>query len=140
MSTRRTFLKTSLAAGAGVLAAGISAVQAKSDAAAAPKFAAGLIYTKDNPGKWAKKVGSHAPSVKVEGTKVTVTTDHGMSEKHFIVRHTIVTPAGDVLAEKTFMPSDEAVSVFEIEGKHPVLYASSFCNKHDLWVSEFSVS
>jgi len=26
---------------------------------------AGIIYTRENPGKWAKKVGSHAPKVNV---------------------------------------------------------------------------
>ena len=80
------------------------------------------------------------PSVKVEGKKITIKTDHGMSEKHYIVRHTVVTPAGEVLAEKTFAASDaEAVSVFELKGTYPLLYASSFCNKHDLWVAEFSL-
>ena len=59
---------------------------------------------------WAKKVGGHAPKVTVNGNKIKVETDHGMSSKHYIVRHTIVTLKGEVLAEKTFSPDDEAIS------------------------------
>lgn len=136
MSNRRTFLKTSLAATAGVFALNLNTVHA-SEKTSLP---AGLIYTKENPGKWAAKVGGHLPIVKVEGKTVTITTDHDMSDKHYIVRHTIVTPEGEVLAEKTFASSDEeAISVFELSGDYPLLYASSFCNKHDLWVAEFSL-
>lgn len=135
MKNRRDFMKSSLA-----IAAGAFAVNASPALANKPSFASGLIYTRDNPGKWAKKVESHLPIVKVEGKKVTITTDHGMSEKHFIVRHTLVSGEGNVLGENTFSPDDEeAVSVFEIEGEHTALYATSFCNKHDLWVEAFSV-
>ena len=135
MKKRRDFIKASLAVTAGAIAVNIPAALANKSA-----FTSGLIYTKDNPGKWAKKVTSHLPIVKVEGNKVTITTDHGMSEKHYIVRHTIVSDDGEVLGEKTFSPADEeAVSVFEVEGNHSVLYATSFCNKHDLWVEQFSV-
>lgn len=136
MKNRRDFIKTTFAAAAGAVA--VSAPSAF--AGAATPLPKGLIYTKENPGKWAKKVGSHLPVVSVEGNKITITTDHGMSEKHYIVRHTLVTGDGEVLGEKTFHYSDEeATSVFEVEGKHPVLYATSFCNKHDMWVAELSL-
>jgi len=135
MKNRRGFMKASLAVTAGAFAINIPAALANK-----PAFTRGLIYTKDNPGKWAKKVKSHLPIVKVDGNKVTITTDHGMSEKHYIVRHTIVSGDGEVLGEKTFFPDDEeAVSVFEVEGEHTALYATSFCNKHDLWVEVFSL-
>ncbi len=87
------------------------------------------------------------PNVKVEGNRVTVTTTHGMSDEHYIVRHTIVAKNGDVLGEKTFKPSEaEAKSVFELSDTSSkyawnttTLYATSFCNKHDLWAAEFDV-
>ncbi len=134
MKTRRDFLKISLALGAGLGAINLT------PAVAGNTSFAGIIYTRENPGKWAKKVGSHLPVVTLNGNKVTVETKHGMSEKHYIVRHTLVSADGEVLGENTFRPSDEAaISVFEVSGKHPVIYATSFCNKHDLWLAEFSV-
>lgn len=134
MLNRRDFLKTSLGIAAGVSVANISVVSAGSGT-----LPPGLLYTKENPGKWHKKVNSHLPIVKVEGNKVTVETKHGMTEKHYIVRHTLVSKSGEVLGEKTFSPSDEeAISVFELPPGKPALYATSFCNKHDMWVAEIS--
>lgn len=102
---------------------------------------AGIIYTKENPGKWAKKVGSHLPSINVDGNKVTIKTNHGMSKKHFVVRHTLVSEQGEVLGEKTFTPEDEdAISSFELAADYKgKLYATSFCNKHDFWLAETQV-
>lgn len=131
MSNRRDFLKASLAVAAGASAGSITLASA--DSGALPK---GVIYTRENPGKWDKKVNSHLPVVTVDGGKVTVETKHGMSEKHFIVRHTIVAADGEVLGEKTFSPSDDdAKSVFELPAGKTALYATSFCNKHDMWVA-----
>lgn len=140
MSNRRAFLKSSLAVAAGMAIGQVSPVSA--DSVSFPK---GVVYTKQNPGKWSKKVAGHLPKVKVEGNKVTVTTTHGMTDEHYIVRHTLVSRNGDVLGEKTFSPSDaEAKSVFELPNVNSkyvwdttTLYATSFCNKHDLWVTEF---
>ncbi|MBC8554837.1 MAG: twin-arginine translocation signal domain-containing protein [Candidatus Brocadiales bacterium] len=143
MSNRRTFLKSSLAVAAGFAVGHISPVSA-GQTCSYPK---GIVYTKQNPGKWSGKTGGHVPNVKAEGNKVTVTTTHGMSEAHYIVRHTLVSKCGKVLGEKTFSPSDtEAKSVFDLPETNSKfawdttkLYATSFCNKHDLWVAEFEV-
>lgn len=143
MSNRRTFLKSSLAVAAGLAVGHISPVSA-GQTCSYPK---GIVYTKQNPGKWSGKTGGHVPKVKVEGSKVTVTTTHGMSEAHYIVRHTLVSKCGKVLGEKTFSPSDAvAKSVFDLPDTSSKyawdttkLYATSFCNKHDLWVAEFEV-
>ncbi len=140
MSNRRTFLKASLAVAAGLVVSRVSPVLA-----APTSLPKGIVYTKENPGKWSKKVNGHIPNVKVEGNKAIVTTTHGMVEEHYIVRHTLVSENGDVLGEKTFKPSDaEAKSVFELpdnvtKNANGSLYATSFCNKHDLWVTEFGV-
>jgi superoxide reductase len=141
MPNRRTFLKSSLAVAAGFAVGHISPVSAGSSCS----YPKGIVYTKQNPGKWAGKIKGHMPNVKVEGNKVTVTTTHGMSEEHYIVRHTIVSQCGKVLGEKTFHSSDaEARSVFELPDTSSKyawdttkLYATSFCNKHDLWIAEF---
>ncbi len=144
MSNRRTFLKSSLAVAAGFAVSHISPVSAGSTCSY-PK--GGIVYTKQNPGKWSGKIKGHMPNVTVDGNKVTITTTHGMSDAHYIVRHTLVSKCGKVLGEKTFYPSDaKAKSVFELpdtSSKYAwnttTLYATSFCNKHDLWVTEFEV-
>jgi superoxide reductase len=99
----------------------------------------GILYTTENPGKWKGKAGSHAPLISVEGRKVTVTTPHPMSQDHYIVRHTLVLKDGTVAGEQTFFPAKDtkAVSTFELpEGYKSSFYATSFCNLHDLWVTE----
>jgi len=136
VNERRNFLKKSA-----LVAAGMAFGEAKEVFAFSGAFPAGIVYTRENPGKWAKKVGSHAPKVTVEGKTVKITTAHPMSEKHYIVRHTLVAADGKVLGEKTFYPSDKkAVSSFELPPGHGTkLYATSFCNLHDFWLTEFTV-
>lgn len=134
-NSRRLFLKGALSTAAVAATATAGNVLASSHTAMT-----GIVYTKDNPGKWAKKVGGHLPSIKLDGSKVTVETDHGMSKKHFIVRHTIVSEQGDVLGEKTFTPDDDAVSHYTLPANYKgKLYATSFCNKHDFWLAETTI-
>lgn len=134
MNNRRDFLKGSLLMAVGMVAGSSSNAFGSSD-----NFPAGIVYTNQNPGKWAEKIESHAPKVAVKGNKVTVTTEHTMSEKHYIVRHTLVSSDGRVIGEKTFYPSDKkAVSTYELPSGHgPKVYATSFCNLHDFWVTGF---
>ncbi|MCK5662755.1 MAG: hypothetical protein KAI17_04670 [Thiotrichaceae bacterium] len=136
MTERRVFLKTAL-----TVASGIAIGQASTAFAASNSSLCNIVYSADNPGQWYKKVGGHAPKVSIQDNKITITTDHGMSEKHFIVRHTLVSESGKVIGGKTFSPSDEeAISSFVLPkcmGKK--FYATSFCNKHDLWVTEFTL-
>jgi len=134
MLERRSFLKTSLfLTGAALLPRGKVAL------ASASPFPAGVVYTRDNPGKWKGKEGSHAPQATVDGLKVALLTAHPMSEKHYIVRHTLVAADGTVIGEKTFAPVDkEASSSFEAPGPGRY-YATSFCNLHDFWLTEFTI-
>jgi len=134
MNNRRDFMKTSFVASAAVMAAVMPSMAAENT----PKNI--FAYSKSNPGRWKGKAGSHAPVVTTDGSKITVETKHGMSDTHYIVKHSIVTESGEVLGENVFFPSDKkAISTYEIKGKHTKLYALSFCNLHDLWVSEFTV-
>jgi superoxide reductase len=135
MKGRREFLKGSLVlAGAAVLG---SAVRGQAEST----FPTNLIYTKEQPGRWAGKQGGHAPIVTVEGRKVKVLTSHPMSQKHYIVKHTLMTPEGKVLGEKTFANTDPAAeSFYELpQGVEGTLWATSFCNIHDFWLTEFTV-
>ena len=137
MKNRRNFLKSALVAGAGMTLFNRNSAFATSQDSSLPK---GIIYTSENPGKWAKKIAGHSPVVAVDKNSVTITTNHSMSQKHFIVRHTLVAIDGTVLGEKTFYPSDKkAISIFKgVEG-HSMLYATSFCNIHDFWVTKFKL-
>jgi superoxide reductase len=135
MKARREFLKGSLIVTGAVL------MGSEAQAQTARKFPAGLIYTKDAPGRWAGKEGLHVPQATVDGKTVKVVTPHPMSEKHFIVKHTLLTPNGKVLGEKTFSNTDTAAeSSYELpDGFKGVLWVTSFCNLHDLWFAEFKV-
>ncbi len=133
---KRTFIKGSLLTLAGAFFSGIKIKAMSKSVLKVP----GIIYSESDQGQWEGKAGSHAPKVSVEGDQVTLVTEHGMSDKHYIVRHTLVTEAGEVIGQKTFYPSDEkAVSTFTITGLKGKMTATSFCNKHDLWITEFSV-
>jgi superoxide reductase len=132
MANRRDFLKTSMLVTAALAAGKVSPVFAGGNS-----LPAGLIYTAANQGKWAGKAKSHAPVVTVVGDKYTVVTNHPMTEPHFIVRHTLVAADGEVLGENTFSSADaKAVSEFKVAAGKKVRYATSFCNKHDFWVTE----
>lgn len=135
---RRDLLKTAAAAAA-VAAAGsaVSVFAADEAAAPAPSAAGSVYYTKEQPGHWKGKEGTHAPEVKVEGGKVSVVTPHPMTAEHFIVRHTVMLADGTALGAKNFAPTDKPESSYDLpkdyKGK---ICATSFCNLHDLWVSE----
>ena len=135
MSSRRDFLKGSLALGVAVAAGRVGQAQAGS------AFPPALVYTKDNPGRWAGKEGAHVPRVTVAGGKVTILTPHPMTPQHFIVKHTLLTPGGKVIGEKTFTAADpKAESGYDLPaGFKGTLWATSFCNLHDLWLTELTV-
>lgn len=135
MKNRRDFMKSSLVASAGVLA--VTAIPAMAKENSVKNIYA---YSASEPGRWEGKAGSHAPVVTVDGDNVTLETKHGMEEMHYIVKHTLVTSSGEVLGEQVFFPKDKkAISTYEIKEKGMQLFALSFCNLHDLWVTEFSV-
>ena len=135
MANRRDFLKASMIVAAGAAVGKVSPVLASGSRPGT--LPAGLIYTSDNQGKWAGKAKTHAPMVTSDGTTYKVVTNHPMTEPHFIVRHTLVAADGEILGEKTFTPDDaKAASEFKVAAGKKVLYATSFCNKHDFWVTE----
>ena len=138
MKNRRDFIKTGLTATFGVAVA--APLLAQKDNIPFDFDFSGLIYTRKHQGMWKNKAESHLPQIKINGLQITLTTDHGMSETHYIVRHTLVDSNGKVIGAKTFYPTDEPVSTYTLpEGYKGTLYATSFCNKHDFWVTEFEI-
>ncbi|MFV1965350.1 MAG: desulfoferrodoxin family protein [Pirellulaceae bacterium] len=150
MSERRRFLKTIAAGPAAALLLPMFSQTGSQTMAADAECAAGIlgklpeniIYTKDRQGVWKGKSGGHVPrlSAKKEGDKfvLDVETPHGMSEEHYIVRHSVVAACGKVLGAKTFHWKDEPSSRFEIElpagDACRQLMVMSYCNLHDLWL------
>ncbi len=135
MTDRRTFIKGGLVAASAMALGSVNFANASS----APYT--NVVYTAANPGRFAKKVGSHLPSITVEGSKVTLFTKHSMSEKHFIVRHTLVLADGTFIGAKVFTGTDaEAKSSYELPaGYKGKIFATSFCNLHDFWLNEATV-
>jgi superoxide reductase len=135
MEGRREFLKGSL------VLAGAALVGSAVPGHSASNFPAGLIYTQEAPGRWAGKEGAHLPKVTVEGKNIRVVTPHPMTQKHFIVKHTLVTAEGKFIGEKTFENTDPAAeSSYGLpEGFKGTLWATSFCNLHDFWLAEFTI-
>ena len=80
-------------------------------------------------------------SLTVEGGKVTIVTPHPMTAQHFIVKHTLITPEGKLVGEKTFASTGaKAESAYDLPaGFTGTLWATSFCNLHDLWLTEVTV-
>jgi superoxide reductase len=138
---RRSFLKGTLSVATIATVSSTTSNVFANDAHSAQTSMLGIIYTQENPGKWAKKVGGHLPSIEINEQQVTIKTDHGMSSKHYIVRHTLVTQDGQTIGDKTFTPDDdEAISSYTLPaGYKGKLFATSFCNKHDFWLAEITV-
>ena len=135
MKGRRDFLKSSAVIAGGALVGKAAGAQT------AGKFPPGLVYTKEAPGRWAGREGTHVPKASLDGKNIKVLTPHGMSEKHYIVKHTVLTTEGKLIGERTFAPTDAtAESSFPLpDGFKGTLWVTSFCNIHDLWLTEFTV-
>jgi superoxide reductase len=108
---------------------------------------AGVVYyTKEEPGRWAKKVAGHLPNLKVrtEAGKqmLEITTAHEMkAHEHYIVKHLLLDSSFGVVGEKMFDPTQDkaALSLFDVSGRTGKFYALSMCNKHDTWLATIEV-
>jgi superoxide reductase len=139
---RRNFIGLSIA---GVGASLISPAQVLAKAKE-NNMAGGVFYTKQNPGRWSKKIAGHLPNIEIERAKdkvtVQVVTAHGMDGyKHYIVKHELLDENYNFLDEKMFDPAkDKApISTFELKNYKGKIYALSMCNKHDVWMNEASI-
>ena len=133
MNERRDFMKKTLAVSAVALTAATIPAMAKANTEANI-----FAYSKENPGRWEGKAGSHAPVITVKGDTVTIETKHGMAPAHYIVKHTLLSKTGEVLGERVFFTHDKkAVSSFKIKAGSSDYFALSYCNLHDQWVTKF---
>jgi superoxide reductase len=134
MKGRRDFLKKALAAGGAAVVAGATKLSA------ATTFPPGLVYTQDAPGRWKGREGAHVPKATVSEGTIKIVNTHPLTANHYIVKHTLLTPDGKVLGEKTFSSADAPESSFALPaGFKGTLWVTSFCNIHDLWLAELTV-
>lgn len=135
MVSRRKFISASVVAVSGALL-----MDNQSHAGKSADFPKNVVFTAEQPGIWSKKVTLHVPEVKIMGDSVVLTNVHPMGKEHYIVRHTVVDEDGNFIGGHTFKPTDKrAVSSFKLPSGSSgrKFYATSFCNLHDFWVTEF---
>jgi superoxide reductase len=138
---RRHFITLSAVGAAGSILIPGSAMAA-SDSVLATGLAGGIYYTKEQPGRWKAKAGGHAPLIESKAGMVMVTTPHEMNGyEHYIVKHTLLDVHMNVIGETMFDPMKvkAAISQYQITEYKGVAYALSMCNKHDCWVTQFTV-
>ena len=107
-----------------------------------PVMAGGLYYTKDSPGRWEKKAGSHSPILSKTDSGIKVLTAHPMKEgDHWIIKHVLLDSDFKFIEENTFNPEKDkaAKSEFKLTGQKGIFYALSVCNKHDTWVNVLEI-
>ena len=120
---------------------GAAAAALPAAALAAPAGAdENLVFSKDHPGYWAGREGTHVPVATVDGGMLTVTTPHVMTDAHYIVSHTVVLEDGKFLGRKTFTPKDMPMSTHALPaGYKGKVTVTSTCNQHDFWVASLTV-
>jgi superoxide reductase len=100
-------------------------------------MAGGLYYTRENPGRWTKKIGGHLPTIERAGNKIEITTGHPMEGyQHYIVKHIVLDENFRFVAETRFDPiKDAPVSSHDISRLRKIVYVASMCNIHDVWLN-----
>ena len=135
---RRTLLQLGSVGAAGALLLPKAALALSGNSSLQSPMAGGLFYTKEHPGRWAKKVGGHSPMIERKKSMIEVTTQHPMKAyKHYIIKHMILNENFEFVSEHYFNPEKDElpVSQYEIGALTHRLYAVSVCNRHDTWVT-----
>lgn len=109
--------------------------------------AGGVFYTKENPGRWSKKVAGHLPNIEIEqsaneASKIQVVTAHEMNAyKHYIVKHVLLDQNYNFLDEQLFDPMKDKTptSIFTLDNYKGAFYVLSMCNKHDVWLNSAKI-
>ncbi len=140
---RRSFIRIGMAGAAtGIIAPKIVLAGAMGQKVSQNSMAGGVFYTRESPGRWAKKAGSHSPILQKTDTGIKVVTGHPMQQgKHWIVKHVLLDSDFKFIAENIFNPAKDkaAISTFSINGQSGAVYALSVCNLHDSWLSVLEV-
>ena len=73
----------------------------------------------------------HVPTYIIEENKITISVNHVMEEKHYIMW--IMMVSNNEIMYKEFKPNEEAKVTFDYKGKVSIY---SYCNLHSLWSNE----
>ena len=140
---RRSFLRISMAgATTGIIAPQLVLASPLSKKISSSTMAGGLFYTKESPGRWEKKAGSHSPIIEKTAGGVRVVTGHPMIPgKHWIIKHVLLDKDFRFITENIFNPNKHkaAISNFKLNGQTGAVYALSVCNLHDSWLSVIEI-
>jgi len=143
---RRSFIRLAVAGSATGIIAPQVVLGAAHGGPLKGNMAGGIFYTKESPGRWAKKAGPHLPSISKSsgkgGTIIDVVTGHPMKKfDHYIVKHMILDKDFNFMTEHFFNPLTDkaATSQFNVKDYSGALYALSVCNKHDSWLNVIEV-
>lgn len=139
---RRSFIRFGMAGAATGIIAPQGVLAGMGESISNNNMAGGLYYTKESPGRWAKKAGSHSPILEKTDAGIRVVTGHPMQAgKHWIVKHVLLDSNFKFVAENIFDPGKDkaAISTFKLSGQTGAVYALSVCNLHDSWLSMLEV-
>jgi desulfoferrodoxin (superoxide reductase-like protein) len=102
---------------------------------AAKKLEGTSVLSEKDPGtKWAGKEKGHVPQVSFQDGQVTLVTQHGMSEEHWITTHYLRDQNGIVIGYHEYQPTDpKAEHSFSLPPGTTEIIAFSHCNLHDHW-------
>lgn len=140
---RRSFIRIGMAGVAtSIIAPKIVLAGALNNKISSNDMAGGLYYTKDSPGRWKLKAGSHSPILRKTESGIEIITGHPMIEKkHWILKHVLLDENFQFIDQKLFNPERDktAISNFELGSESRVVYALSVCNLHDSWLNVLEV-
>ncbi|MDH5393590.1 MAG: desulfoferrodoxin family protein [Gammaproteobacteria bacterium] len=140
---RRSFIRiTAAGAASGIIAPKIVLAGSLNTKISHNNMAGGLYYTKESPGRWHKKAGSHSPLIEKTDSGIQVITGHPMNaNKHWIIKHVLLDKNFNYIEQNIFNPSEDnaAISHFNYTEYDEAVYALSVCNLHDSWLSVLEV-
>ena len=97
----------------------------------------GTALTWEDPGEWVDKAPSHVPSVTIEAGKATISTEHVMSNAHYITHQYLRDQDGVLIGLVEHANDDEgATATSTLPSGTTQVTAYSYCNLHDLWISD----
>ncbi|NET34429.1 MAG: hypothetical protein F6K19_20790 [Cyanothece sp. SIO1E1] len=109
--------------------------------------AGGIYYTELAAGRWSEKAGGHTPKINAQKIsdnemKLEVVTSHPMDGyAHYIIKHQLLDSDFNFIEEELFDPEQgqEPKSEFTLQNYSGTIYALSYCNLHDVWLSSIDV-
>lgn len=140
---RRSFIRIGMAGAAtGIIAPEFVLAGSLGEKIGSSNMAGGVFYTKQSPGRWAKKAGAHSPIIEKTDAGVRVVTGHPMKpNKHWIIKHLLLDSDFKFISENIFDPNKDkaAISNFILSVQPGAVYALSVCNLHDSWLTVLEV-